>query len=243
MKKFELVVPAYNEGQNVEAVIRRAVEAAKAQSLSSDDFSLLVVQNGSTDNSAEVLDKLKAGSELGPWFKIVTVVKNQGYGFGLWQGLKASSSDIVGWSHADQQCDPSDAIKAFRMVESSANKKVLVKGERFERSFKDKFVSRVFELFAKVILGVTVYEMNAQPKVFRRELLATVKNPPMTFAFDLYILYQAAKAQYKLETIPVKFPPRIHGLSKWASNFFSRYKTILGMIRYMLELRKTEGRA
>lgn len=243
MKKFELVVPAYNESNNLEAVIRRAIDAAKDNQLSSDEFCLLVVQNGSTDNSSEVLRNLKESTDLGPWFKIVTVEKNQGYGFGLWQGLKASSSEIVGWSHADQQCDPSDAIKAFRILEKSVDSKILVKGERFERSSKDKFVSRVFEFMARLILGIKVYEMNAQPKVFHRQLLSNIKNPPFTFAFDLYVLYQASKAHYQMHTIPVRFPPRGHGMSKWAPNFFSRYKTIFGIIRFMIELRKAEGRA
>ena len=110
------------------------------------------------------------------------------------------------------------------------------------RNWKDQFVSRVFELFAFVILGIRVFEMNAQPKIMQRDLLHKFTNPPKTFAFDLYALYQAHKNNYKIESFPVQFPPRLHGTSKWAATFFSRYKTILGMIKYMFKLSSAEGR-
>ena len=243
MTKFELVIPAYNEAKNLESVIRRSIEAAKSNKLSSSEFCLIVVQNGSNDESEYTLSKLLQAPDLACWFKVITVHQNQGYGWGLWQGLAATRSEIIGWSHADQQCDPNDAISAFRILETMRDQKVLIKGERYKRQLKDRIVSRVFEMLARIILGIKVYEMNAQPKVFNRNLLANLKNPPKTFAFDLYVLYRASKEKYTIRNIPVDFPPRIHGISKWASNFFGRYKTIFGIIGFMLKLRKSEGKA
>jgi len=240
MKKFELVVPAYNESKNLAMLIKRASEAAQKENLTPADFQFVIINNGSKDDSKQVLEQLTK-SEYAPWFRVVNVEVNQGYGYGLWQGLKTVTAPIVGWSHADMQCDPADAIKGFKVLSENQGKKLFVKGVRSGRDWKDKFVSRVFELFGRFILGLNVYEINAQPKVFSRELLSFVKNPPNTFAFDLYILYQAQKNGYEIKTIEVLFPPRIHGVSNWASNFFSRYKTILGMINYMLELRNKEG--
>ena len=46
----------------------------------------------------------------------MTVEVNQGYGYGLWQGLQASTAEYVGWSHADLQCDPNDAFRALQMI-------------------------------------------------------------------------------------------------------------------------------
>jgi len=104
-------------------------------------------------------------------------------------------------------------------------------------------VTRVFEGFARALLGMKVPEINAQPKVFSRSLLERIKNPPSTFAFDVYLLFQAVKAGYSIQTIPVYFPPRVHGFSNWSASFFKRYKTILGMIAYMRSLGSKEGRA
>jgi glycosyltransferase involved in cell wall biosynthesis len=240
VSKFELVVPAYNESKNLAMLVKRAAEAAQKENLSADEFQFVIVNNGSKDNSKQVLAELAQG-EFKTWFRVVNVEVNQGYGFGVWQGLKSTTSTIVGWSHADMQCDPADAIRAYKQVLQNLPQKTLVKGVRSGRDWKDRFVSRVFETFGRVILGLKIFEVNAQPKVFSRDLLAQIKNPPFTFAFDLYVLYQSQKNDYALQTIPVLFPPRIHGVSNWAGNFFSRYKTILGMIDYMIQLRKSEG--
>lgn len=244
MKKFELVIPAYNESKNLKKLIESVLESAKSVQLTSESFNLILVENGSTDNSSEVLNEI-LNENLKPWVRVVWVVKNQGYGFGLMSGLKEVNSEYVGWTHADLQCDPLNAFKALKVIESleeSQRSKVLVKGVRFGRNWKDVFVSRVFETLALLVLGLKVNEMNAQPKVFSSKLLSSFKNPPKTFAFDLYGLYQAQKNGYKILTIDVLFPPRVFGVSNWAGNFFSRYKTILGIIKYMFKLLLSEGR-
>ena len=137
----------------------------------------------------------------------------------------------------------SDAFKALELLKRSPDaKNMIVKGVRTGRSYKDIIISRGFELLAFIILGARFHEINAQPKVFPRHLLGCIINPPQNFAFDLYVLYCAARIGFQCRTISVFFPPRIHGASKWAANLFSRYKTILGMIRYMWFLMRKEGR-
>lgn len=244
MLKFELVLPCYNESKSLELLITRAREAALSAGLNEGEFRLVMVENGSKDQSRAEFARLAENKELSPWFAMVPIDVNQGYGFGLSTGLKACTAPIIGWSHADQQCDPADAVKAYFEVAHAerAGQKILVKGVRSGRNWKDIFVSRVFELFARVLLGFTVSEINAQPKVFNRALMDKVVAPPNTFAFDLYVLYHAQKAGLEIKTIPVVFPPRVHGLSNWSSHFLSRYKTILGMIQYMWQLMRAEGR-
>lgn len=239
--KFELVIPAYNESKNLQMIVERAAKSAQAAGFKAGEFKLVVVNNGSADDSATVLEKL-AASDLGLWFRVVDVKVNQGYGFGLWSGLGSTTAPVVGWTHADMQTDPADAMKAFEIVTGAGQENLLVKGTRHGRNWKDWFVSRVFETFARVLLGLKTREINAQPKVFPRSLLAEMKAPPKTFAFDLYALYHAERAGFNVTTIPVLFPPRIHGVSNWAATFFGRYKTILGMIAYMRTLAQSEGR-
>ena len=241
MREFELVLPCYNEAKSLQFLLERAVSAAQEAGYSPEQFQLILVENGSKDNSKEVLSQLEQG-KLAPWFRKVLVPQNLGYGFGVFQGLKNTQAKFIGWSHADQQCDPKDAFTALERLKKSGLSKVLVKGVRSGRNWKDKWVTHVFETLAFFILGVKVKELNAQPKIFPRELLEEMVAPPKTFAFDLYVLYCAAKQKYKFETIPVLFPPRVHGVSNWASNFLSRYQTIWGMVKYMFHLSRTQGR-
>ena len=242
MKIFELVVPAYNEEKNLEILVNRAKSAAQANGFSHEQFGLVLVNNGSLDQTAAKLIEFEKNPELGPWIRVVNVTQNQGYGFGLLQGLQSVKAQFAAWSHADLQCDPNDAFKALSILQEHKSNKVILKGIRNGRDWKDKIVSRFFEFLCLLILGLRVYEMNAQPKVFDSSFIKLLDNPPTTFAFDLYALYVAQKQGYEIKTIEVLFPPRIHGVSNWASNFLSRYKTILGIVLYIIKLAKKEGR-
>ncbi len=241
MLEFELVIPAYNEEKNIELLLETVNAALLESQLQQTSFRLKLVNNGSSDGTSSILSSLLE-KKVYPWLDVVHVEKNQGYGFGIWSGLQETSAPYVGWTHADLQCDPRNAFKALKQILAHPNpEKVLVKGVRSGRDWKDRMVSRVFEVFAYVLLGCPVYEINAQPKVFHRSLLLQMTHPPKTFALDLYAIYHAKKYGMSIQTIPVQFPPRIHGTSKWASHFLSRYKTILGMIQYMWSLRQKEG--
>jgi len=239
MLELELVLPCYNESRSLKSLVLRTKAAAERAGFGPERFRLVLVDNGSTDETAAVLKELEVGG-LGPWFKSVNIPKNEGYGHGLLVGLRATEAPVIGWTHADQQCDPGDALKAYTLLASSNEEKLLVKGVRTGRDIKERFVSRVFEFFARVLLGLFVFEVNAQPKVFRRELLSALTSPPKNFAFDLYVLFRAVRQGYVIKSINVLFPPRIHGLSHWANNLLNRYKTIFGMISYMWKLRCEE---
>jgi glycosyltransferase involved in cell wall biosynthesis len=242
-KKFELVVPAYNEAKNLPLIVERVLQAASKFSMTSEDFNLILVENGSLDNSKFVLkEMLSSNPEYINWIKVVTVEKNNGYGFGIMSGLRSATAKVVGWTHADMQCDPYNAFVAYKILEGHGFKNYLIKGQRVGRNWKDKIVSHVFALFSQIILSIKDIELNAQPKVFNSELLLELKNPPTSFALDLYLIYHARKKKYQIMSFDVYFPPRIHGISNWASNFFGRYKTIFGMILYMFKLAKSEGR-
>lgn len=238
MIDFQLVVPSYNEENNIELIVNRFIQAAKSHGYTEGKAQLVIVNNGSTDNSKSIFDRIVQKPEIAAWIQVVEVVVNKGYGFGVLSGLKSTKAPFVGWSHADMQCDPSDAFKAVEILKAKDSKKQwIVKGVRYERNPRDIFVSRFFEFLATLCLGHRFYEINAQPKVFKRELLSLLDQPPFDFAFDLYVLFKAMQNGYGIETIDVKFPPRVHGTSKWASHFLSRYKTILKMIKYIWFLR------
>ena len=240
MRKFDLILPAYNEGQSLPMLVARVQEAAMEAKLTPKTFRLWVVNNGSTDETPQALEALRQ-TECAAWFDVVHVEKNQGYGHGVYSGLQATHADYVGWSHADMQCDPRDAFLAYARA-ANADTPTLVKGARRGRNWKDKFVTRTFEACAYGLLNMKIEEINAQPKVFPKALIAELHGHPKSFAFDLYALYRAKKSDMAIASIDVDFPARQHGVSKWASTLAGRYKTILGMIGYMWDLTREEGR-
>jgi len=237
---FELVLPCYNEEKSLMKIVDNTIKAARSYGFCDKSFKLLLVENGSKDNSQQVCEELLQNLEISPWIKVVRIKENKGYGNGIYQGLRASSADVIGWTHADEQCDPLDAFRGYEALKKSHKQRVLVKGSRVGRKLVDKCISRIFEKLASVHLGYTFHEINAQPKIFHRGLLEICSSPPLDFSFDLYFVYMSLKHGFYIETILVKFPARTYGFSNWSYGIKNKFKHIKRMILYMRQLAKSE---
>jgi len=224
-----IVLPCYNEAKSLTATVQRYAEIRGRT-----DFELILVDNGSKDETPAILAEL---SQRYPFIRTIQVVKNKGYGDGIWQGLQHSSGTWVGWSHADLQTDPADVFRAFDALKAASNpKRTLVKGARSGRALSEQIITWGMQTVALVALRRWFHEINAQPKVFHRDLLATVVNPPVDFNFDIYVLYQARRAGWRFSTIPVQFPPRQYGHSNWSKTWASKLRTIRRSMWFMLKL-------
>ena len=172
-----------------------------------------------------------------PFARCVTITKNRGYGDGIFTGLKAAKGRTLAWSHADMQTDPRDVFRAFAAyARAAAPERLIVKGRRHGRRFADRLISRGMEIVALFFLRTWLTEINAQPKVFDARLLDCLKDPPVDFNFDVYVLYEARRHGWRQATIDVDFPPRRHGQSNWAATWRSKTRTILRSVRYMFHL-------
>lgn len=223
---LSIVVPCYNEGKNLTLLADRFQKALKGLAAE-----LILVNNGSTDNSQSVLEKIKKKYKF---VRIAVVPKNIGYGHGILKGLKAARGDVLAYTHADLQCDPLDVVRAYDAFVKGNNRKILVKGNRKDRF---SFLTMFFHILAVILFFKKFDDINGQPKVFPRSLLDEMKKPPTGFQLDFYIQWKAKKSGYKVASIPVKFGVRKFGYSKWATGIKSRVKNVSRFFGYMLKLR------
>ncbi|MCE1247379.1 MAG: glycosyltransferase family 2 protein [Firmicutes bacterium] len=231
--KFSIVLPCYNEAENLPLILERYASVMR------DDVKteLILVNNGSTDNSASVMAELLKKEEYS-FARSVLVEKNIGYGHGIFTGIKSAQGEFIGFSHADMQCPAEDLFKAYDLLNAQPDpKKAMVKGRRLNREIGPSIITVGMSMMASVVLTRVLTDINAQPKVFHRSHVERMKNPPNGFELDLYVTYLAKKANMNILTIPVIFGKRAHGVSKWAFSFISRYKTILAMMKYIFKLR------
>lgn len=126
--RFSLVIPCYNEAANLPLLLDRCKELTCRP-----DIEVILVDNGSTDNSSQVLLNLLPQY---PGCRSVRVDENQGYGLGIISGLRAAKGEILGWTHADMQTDPLDALRGLEVFEQNGND-VFVKGRRYGRPVAD----------------------------------------------------------------------------------------------------------
>ena len=228
--KLSIVVPCYNEEKNIPLILERFRQVLKRT-----DVEVILVNNGSTDRSAEVLEKLLPQYSFA---KTVLVPVNQGYGYGILQGLKAANAEYIGWTHADMQTDPYDVIKALEIIEKASSKDVFVKGNRKHRPAFDEFFTMGMSCFESIFLGARLYDINAQPNIFPKEFFESWNNPPHDFSLDLYALYMAKKKGLEVIRFPVLFPERQFGTSSWNTGLKSKWKFIKRTISFSVELKK-----
>ena len=228
--KFSLVIPCYNEAANLPLLLERCKGLAQGS-----DIEVILVDNGSTDNSPEVLLSLLP---LYTGCRSVRVEKNQGYGFGILTGLKAAKGDILGWTHADMQTDPQDALQGLAFFEKHGLD-IFVKGQRYGRPFTDVVFTLGMSVFETLLLGKPLWDINAQPTLFSRSFFETWLEPPHDFSLDLYAYYLARHKRFEIYRFPVKFGERAHGVSHWNVNWAAKRKFISRTVDFSLQLRKS----
>ncbi len=112
--RYSLVIPCYNEAANLPLLLERAAESLSQK----PGLELILVDNGSSDKSPDVLAQLLPKY---PFARSVRVDINQGYGHGILSGLAAAKGEILGWTHADMQTDPADFLTAIEYCQNSKN--------------------------------------------------------------------------------------------------------------------------
>ena len=234
--RLSLVIPCYNEAKNLPLLVARLRETFVR-----DDVEAILVDNGSTDDSPEVLRTLLRDT---PRIRSVRVEKNQGYGFGILSGLRAARGEVIGWTHADMQTDPADALRGLALFEQSATpQRLLVKGRRSGRPFADVVFTTGMSVFETLLMRRRMVDINAQPTLFPRAFFETWRSPPHDFSLDLYAYYRALHHGLTVQRFPVVFGERAHGSSHWNVNWRAKARFIRRTVDYSLRLRRELSRS
>lgn len=229
-----IIVPCYNEAANLPALISR-FEVLRTQD---SDWELVLVNNGSTDDTAAVLVQ-EVASPSRSFIRVVTVpAPNVGYGHGIVTGLRAAKGQWLAWTHADGQTRPGDVLAAFELLTTSQDpQRTLVKGRRVNRPVKDELFTRGMQTVAHVVLGENLVDINGQPKAFPRALLDLATAPPIDLSLDLYFLWLTRVHKFEVRCFDVSFGAREHGESKWAASWKSKARNIARTVKFMAALR------
>lgn len=232
--KYSIVIPCFNEEKNIPLLVEKSLLVLESNS----DLEIILVNNGSLDNSLEELRRLENSHEH---LKVVSIDTNEGYGNGILVGLEAAAGQYLGWTHADLQTDPMDITRAIELLDNN-EREVLIKGFRHKRPLKDLILSFGMAIIEMFLFKTFLWEINAQPTIFSRDLYESWKNPPKDFSLDLYAYVMAKKQSFTLKRVDVFFPDRIHGESSWNTSFRSKWKVIKRTLIFSWKLMGELGR-
>lgn len=229
--KLSLIIPCYNEAANLPLLLDRCA------SLEGADIEVILVDNGSTDNSPQVLQDLLPSY---PHCRSVRVPVNQGYGFGILSGLEAATGDLLAWTHADMQTDPKDVLRGLAIFKQHVNSdnNIYVKGRRIKRPLADVIFTVGMSIFETLLLRTRLWDINAQPNMFSRKFFESWVKPPHDFSLDLYVYFTARNQGLPVYRFPVEFGERAHGVSHWNVNWAAKMKFIRRTIDFSFELKR-----
>lgn len=244
--QLSAVVPCYNEAGNLEQIVERFRALAGKIALE-----LILVDNGSTDDSAGILAHLLSRPE-NSFARKLGFPLNRGYGYGLQRGLESARAPVVAFTHADLQCPVEDILRAHRIyLEESPRGPCLVMGRRAGRRAPDeRAVSWCYNRLAAWALGLSSEkadspgrgergfpDLNAQPKLFGRDLVGALLEGPPDFTFDLFVLDACRRANARILEFRVDYLDRAWGHSKLAANRWRRAKNAAAAFLRIVQLR------
>lgn len=232
--QLSVIVPCYNEADSLPELVERFRNVFKDR----DGCELVLVNNGTKDNSSAVLDQLLTLPEYA-FALCVTVPVNQGYGHGILVGLREASGEFLAWTHADLQTDPADVVTAFDQIRSRPDREqCFVTGRRKGRPLFDRYFTGSMSLVASLALGESLRDVNAQPKLFPAYFLRELDNAPDDFSLDLYFLFRARRSGLTQLIQPVEFAARRAGEAKGGGSFRCKVRLTRRTWAFIWELRR-----
>ena len=202
---ISIVVPIYNESENITLLINEIFDVMGKHKL---DFELIIVNDGSVDNTINVLETISLEKEL----IVINLRKNYGQTAALAAGFDNSNGEIIVTLDGDLQNDPNDIPNLLTKINEGYD---LICGWRFER--KDKLINRRIpskianRLIGKVT-GIFLHDYGCSLKAFKREIIKDIKLYGELHRF-LPVLANIEGA--KIREIKVNHRKRKYGYSKY----------------------------
>ena len=223
-----IVIPAYNEAESLPVLLSQLHATVQTHGY---QVEIIVINDGSTDDTADVLDALAAESALP--VHVIHFRRNRGKAEALTAGFQHATGDIVITMDADLQDDPKEIPKLMETLETGAY--ALVSGWKYPRKdpLEKRAFSFVFNRITALLTGVKLHDMNCGFKAYRAEV---VKALHLYGDLHRYIPILAHAAGFSVAEVKVKHHPRRFGTSKYGlkripKGFFDLI-TVLFLTRY-----------
>ncbi|HWL41355.1 MAG TPA: glycosyltransferase family 2 protein [Ilumatobacter sp.] len=230
--KLSVFYPMWNEEAYIERALEFGGRACRGLIESGDigDYELIVVDDASTDRTAEIADKLAADD---PRIRVIHHPKNRKLGGAMKTGFAAATGDLVLYTDADLPFDMNELPRAVRLLhEYEAD---IVSAYRFDRTGEGSLRSLytwVYNGLIKALFGVKVRDINFAFKLCRTKIFDDIELKSEGSFIDAELVIRATRMGYQIMQMGVDYFPRTRGESTLSSP-----GVIVKIVREMWSLR------
>jgi len=202
--RLSIVIPAYNESARIESALDRVMACVESQAW---DAEVLVVDDGSTDNTVEIV---QTWMDRFPRLHLIKNPGNRGKGYSVRNGLLQAAGDVVMFTDADLSAPMEEANRLLAAIANGAD--VAIGSRWMERARQTihqplyrQFFGRCFNAITRGIMGLPFKDTQCGFKAFRREVAQVVFRLQSIerWGFDPEILFIARKLKYRIVEVPV----------------------------------------
>jgi len=198
--KLSVIIPAFNESHTILEVIKRVQDVPLEKEI-------IIIDDGSTDGTKEILKEIQETQDL----KIIFKDKNEGKGAAIREGLRYVSGDVVVIQDADLEYDPMDWLKMLNIIQGEKadvvyGSRVLGRGEKSSLAFY--LGGRFLSFLASILYRIKITDEPTCYKMFKVDVIRSIKLNCKGFEFCPEITAKVAKKGYEIYEVPVSYKPR-----------------------------------
>jgi dolichol-phosphate mannosyltransferase len=232
-----LILPTYNEAENVQAIVAAAAKALTGAA--PGGFRVLIVDDGSPDGTGRLADEMAVEHE---WLQVLHRTEKNGIGPAYLAGFRHALDNGAGYvmeMDSDFSHDPADLA---RLLEAAYDGADLVLGSRYapgggvtEWGLLRRFISQGGSTYARLVLGLQVRDLTGGFKCFRREVLEAIHFDGVRsqgYAFQVELTYRAVQAGFSVVEVPIVFRDRQQGTSKMSWRIAAEAMWLVPLLRF-----------
>jgi glycosyltransferase involved in cell wall biosynthesis len=217
--------PAYNDAPSLPGLIAKTFETLEKNV---DEFEVIVVNDGSFDNTGEVLDKLER--QYAPKMRVVTHTENRGYGGALRTGFEVSSGDWVFYTDGDSQYDVGELPLLLERVREGVG---LVNGYKLQRNdpWHRICIGKVYNVFARTLFRIRLRDIDCDFRLISRPLLEAIELTSTSGTICVELVRKLELTGCGVVEVGVHHYPRLYGRSQ-----FFRLKSLAATFAQLMGL-------
>lgn len=238
MAELSIVIPTYNEKENIGILIKAIVNALMSLSIE-----IVVVDDSSPDGTGKVVEAL---AKDGLPVRLITRNKKEGIGAALRSGYQACSSPLIASSDADLSFNPDDLMRLYNSVKSGYDFVVGTRhstGSFYETPNQTIWIKHLVSFLGNKVLrgltGIPIDDFTGNFRMFKKGVWDAIDTHDTTNSLLFEMILKSYVKGYKVGQIPVTFHDRRHGKSKLRLSFevFKFFKKLVGYLwKYRSEL-------